>query len=112
MKFDEIGLEYLEDRKECAVYFNEYDYKDKYKLIITIGEWEDNSLSKEILITKENVHNLKIGDTVKFHNGYEWDTRILGEFELSRGYVTTGVHNETASFVNPRFKSMYFIKDE
>jgi len=41
-------------------------------------------MSKEILITKENVRNLKIGDTVKFHNGYEWDTRVLGEFELSR----------------------------
>jgi hypothetical protein len=66
-------------------------------------------MSKEILITKENAHNLKIGDIVKFHNGYEWDTRVLREFELSRGYVTTGVHNETASFVNPRFKSMYLI---
>jgi hypothetical protein len=66
-------------------------------------------MSKEILITKENVHNLKIGDTVKFHNGYEWDTKVIGEFELSRGYVTTGIHNETASFVNPMFKSMYLI---
>ena len=42
MKFDKISLEHLIDRKECAVYFNEYDYKDKYKLINTIGEWEDN----------------------------------------------------------------------
>jgi hypothetical protein len=66
-------------------------------------------MSKEILITRKNVNDLKIGDTVKFHNGYEWDTIVLGDFELSRGYVTTGVHNETASFVNPMFKSMYVI---
>ena len=72
-------------------------------------------MSKEILITRKNVDNLKTGDIVKFHNGYEWDTKILGEFELSRGYVTTGVHSETASFINPMFKSMYLInqnKDE
>jgi hypothetical protein len=67
-------------------------------------------MSKEVLVTKENVKDLKIGDTVKFHNGYEWDTKVLGEFELRRGYVTTGVHNETASFVNPMFKSTYLIK--
>jgi aminoglycoside N3'-acetyltransferase len=42
MKFDEIGLEHLTDRKECAVYFNEYDYKDKEMFINIIGEWEDN----------------------------------------------------------------------
>ena len=72
-------------------------------------------MSKEILITKENVEDLKVGDTVKFYNGYEWDTRVLSEFELKRGYVTTGVHNETASFIYPMFKSMYLInlnKDE
>lgn len=52
MKFDEIGLEYLEDRKECAVYFNEYDYRDKYKLINTIGEWENNP-EYELMITRK-----------------------------------------------------------
>ena len=71
-----------------------------------------NKMSKEILITRENVKDLKVGDTVKFHNGYEWDTKALGEFELSRGYVTTGIHNETASFVYPMFKSMYLIKQK
>lgn len=67
-------------------------------------------MSKEILITKQNVYDLKVGDTVKFHNGFDWDTRVLGEFELSRRYVTTGIHNEVARFVNPMFKSMYLIK--
>ncbi len=67
-------------------------------------------MNKEIPITRKNVHELKIGDTVKFHNGYEWDTAVLGEFELSRGYVMTGVHNEVSRFVNPMFKSMYLIK--
>ena len=38
-------------------------------------------MSKEILITRKNVNDLKMGDTVKFHNGYEWDTKVLGEFE-------------------------------
>jgi len=42
MKFDEIGLEYLADRIECAIYFNEHDYKDQQRLTNTIGEWEDN----------------------------------------------------------------------
>ena len=69
-------------------------------------------VNKEIKITRENVKDLKIGDTVKFHNGYEWDTKVLTEFELSRGYVTTGVHNETASFVYPMFESMYLIKSK
>lgn len=67
-------------------------------------------ITKEIKITKANVNDLKIGDTVKFHNGYEWDTAVLGEFELSRGFVCTGIHSETASFVNPMFKCMYLIK--
>ena len=68
-------------------------------------------MSKEILITKENVKDLKVGDTVKFHNGYEWNTKVLGEFELKRGYLTTGPHNEIIEiFVYPMFKSMYKIK--
>lgn len=46
MKFDEIGLEHLEDRKECAIYFNEYDYKDQQKLINIIGYWEFNNLNQ------------------------------------------------------------------
>tara|TARA_B110000285_G_scaffold143180_1_gene159967 strand:- start:226 stop:444 length:219 start_codon:yes stop_codon:yes gene_type:complete len=66
-------------------------------------------MNKETLITKENVYILKIGDTVKFHNGYEWDNKVLGEFELSRGFILTGIHSETATFVNPMFKSMYLI---
>jgi hypothetical protein len=93
------------------------DYLDKWEErakkntdIIEQQQTKTKKMSKEILITKENVKDLKVGDTVKFHNGYEWDTKVLGEFELSRGYVTTGVHSETASFINPMFKSMYKIK--
>ncbi len=90
------------------------DYLDKWeeraKKNTEIIDQQQKKMSKEILVTKENVKDLKIGDTVKFHNGYEWDTKVLGEFELRRGYVTTGVHNETASFVNPMFKSTYLIK--
>jgi hypothetical protein len=68
---------------------------------------------KWIPITKKNVHTLKAGEKVKFHNGYEWDTDILDKFWISRGYISTGLHNETAHFLYPMFgKYVYVLRKE
>lgn len=44
MEFDKLDLDYLEDRKECAIYFNAKDYSDELKLTHKVGEWENNVL--------------------------------------------------------------------
>jgi hypothetical protein len=70
------------------------------------------TIMKEIKITKENISELKVGDKIKYHNGYEWEYDILTEFEISRGYIPTGIHNETANFLHPMFgDGVYLIPD-
>lgn len=60
-------------------------------------------------ITEENVHTLKPGERLRYHNGYEWDERELDEFWIQRGYVGTGVHNETARFIHPMFGDYTYV---
>jgi len=60
-------------------------------------------------ITKENKHTLKIGEYIKFHNGYEWLTTSLTEFHLDREFIPTGVHNEVANLVYPMFGSNIYV---
>ena len=70
-------------------------------------------MKKEVKITEKNVKDLKVGDIVKFHNGYCWDTSALTEFELSREFVLTGNGNEQCNFIPNRLqKPMYLILNE
>lgn len=60
-------------------------------------------------ITEDNVRTLKAGEEVRFSNGYEWSTAILDEFWIERGYVPTGLHNETARFIRPMFGGYMYV---
>jgi hypothetical protein len=60
-------------------------------------------------ITKENIETLKPGESIKFHNGYEWDTNILDQFWIDRGFILTGLHNETANFLRPMFGRVVYV---
>lgn len=40
----------------------------------------------EVKITKDNIDSLIVGDVIKFHNGYEWRTRIINDFILERHF--------------------------
>jgi len=54
-------------------------------------------------ITKQNIATLKEGVRVEYHNGYEWQVGTLNKFWIERGYISTGLHNETANFLYPNF---------
>ena len=44
IKFEKYNIDFLTDRKECAIYFNEYDVYDEYKFIHeVIDSWKENS---------------------------------------------------------------------
>lgn len=57
----------------------------------------------EIKITKDNIDSLIVGDVIKFHNGYEWRTRIINDFILERHFFPTGIGNEACDLLNPLF---------
>lgn len=52
-------------------------------------------------ITVDNKPTLKVGDTVRYHNGFGWSEANLTPFHLSRGFIPTGVHSEIIHLVNP-----------
>ena len=71
------------------------------------------SMTRKIKITKNNVNSLRIGDTVEYHNTYEWCKRILTDFEIKRGYIPTGIHSERCWLVSPiHGYPVYLIMDE
>jgi len=59
-------------------------------------------------ITKYNVDSIKVGDTIRYHNGYEWSEHPISEHELSRGGMHAD-HNETAWLLNPSFGGGCYI---
>ena len=60
-------------------------------------------------ITKENIKDLKVGDRIRYSNGYEWCEDVLTQFWIDRGYIGTGLHNETANFLNPMFGKCTYV---
>ena len=62
-----------------------------------------------IKIDSDNIHLLEPDYRVKYHNGYEWTEGKLDKFWIGRGFIATGVGNETCSFLNPMFgKSTFY----
>jgi hypothetical protein len=50
-----------------------------------------------------NIWDLKPGDAVKAHNGYETFVDVVDEFDLEMGSIPNGLHNERASLTSPSF---------
>ena len=61
-----------------------------------IYDADGQELSNWIKITKDNVHELKQYDVIRFHDGYGWGVLSLTPFNIERGFVPTGVHNDVA----------------
>lgn len=53
--------------------------------------------------TKDYDEQLKVGDLVRIHNGFDWVECTLDEFNITRGFVLNGLHNETADLYLPSF---------
>jgi hypothetical protein len=60
-------------------------------------------------ITKENEAELKLGDLVAYHNGYEWNTITLTSTELNYRCIFTGIGSESISFTGKFNKGYVFV---
>lgn len=62
-----------------------------------------------IKITKDNIKSLKIGDKVRYHNGYTWEETLLDAFAIQRGFFPTGLGGETCDLLYPMFGGGVYV---
>lgn len=56
-------------------------------------------------IAKENLKKYKVGDNVWVSDGYGWKKVKLRKFEIERGFVPTGMHNETVDLYSEHVRA-------
>lgn len=62
-----------------------------------------------IEITKDNRYDLKVGDTVKYHNGDNWVETELTDFEIDYGRIRTNKHNKEIPLVHSKSSEFVYV---
>lgn len=60
-------------------------------------------------ITDDNRYTLKVGETVKYHDGDNWIETELTDFEIDRGYIPTNIPDKRIPLVHSRLSEFVYV---